>query len=146
MFAGWIAFLLFTAGLRAEPLAAGVSLGRILAVAGSAQEAKPASGKKTKNSHADDFLLKGTVFNEQGFSFAGAELRVRRAGEKKFHWETRTDRRGEFAVRVLRGTEYELTVRARGYQDQARTINAKEGAGEEDLVFRLQPATGGKSK
>lgn len=146
MFAGWMAFLLFAAGLRAEPLAAGVSLGRILAVAGSAQEAKPPSGKKTRSSHANDFLLKGTVFNERGLSFPGAELRVRRAGEKKFFWEARTDRRGEFAVRVPRGTEYELAVRARGYQDQARAIDAKWGAGAEDLVFRLQPATGGKSK
>src|SRR5439155_20069818 len=38
--------------------------------------------KKKKHSHADDFLIRGTVFTPVGLSFPGAELRIRRASER----------------------------------------------------------------
>lgn len=102
-----------------------------------------AQGKK--GAHEEDFLLFGTVFTEQGFALPGAEIRVRRAGERKGRWEARSDRRGEFAVRVPRGAEYEISVSAKGYQGQTRKIDAKTG-NRQDLVFRVQPASGGKPK
>jgi hypothetical protein len=108
-----------------------------------AAAAAEAQGKK--GAHEEDFLLFGTVFTEQGFALPGAEVRVRRAGERKTHWEARSDRRGEFAVRVPRGAEYEMSVSAKGYQEQTRKIDAKAG-NHEDLVFRMQPASGGKPK
>ena len=101
------------------------------------------SGQDNKASRRKDFLLFGTVFTEQGFVLPGAEIRVRRAGERKARWEARSDHRGEFAVRVPQGAEYEKSVRAAGYQEQTQKIAAKAGNGA-DLVFRLSPAPGGR--
>src|SRR5690349_12096870 len=50
--------------------------------------------------HSNDFLVRGTVFTEEGLTLPGAELRIRRSSEKKFRWETETNSRGNFAVRV----------------------------------------------
>jgi hypothetical protein len=100
-------------------------------------------GKK-KSSHAHDFLIHGTVFNDRALSFSGVELRIRVAGEKKYRWETYTNSRGEFAVRVGQGADYEMLVRVKGFADQMRTVNAKNGGDEETVVFLMQPLTGGK--
>ena len=100
-------------------------------------------GKK-KYSHANDFLIRGTVFNEKALSFPGVQLRIRLAGEKKFRWESFTNSRGEFAVRVPQGANYEMVVRAKGFAEQTRTIEAKTGGNEESMVFRMQPAAGDK--
>jgi hypothetical protein len=35
-------------------------------------------------------------------------------------------------------------VRAKGFAEQTRTIDAKTGANEGNIVFRMQPAAGGK--
>jgi len=91
------------------------------------------------------FLLFGTVFTEKGLALPGAEIAIRRAGEKKVRWRAISDRRGEFAVRVPGGAEYELTVTAKGYQDQTRKTNGRAGD-REDMVFRMQPAAGEKEK
>jgi hypothetical protein len=100
-------------------------------------------GKK-KYSHANDFLVRGTVFNEKALSFPGVELRFRREGQKKYKWETVTNSRGEFAVRVPQGSNYEILVHVKGFTDQTRTIDAKSGGNEETVVFRMAPMTGGK--
>ena len=99
---------------------------------------------QTKYSHANDFLIHGTIFTDKALSFPGVELRIRRVGEKKFHWESYTNSRGEFAVRVPQGSNYELVVRAKGFADQTRTVDAKNGMNEENMVFRMQPTAGGK--
>ena len=99
---------------------------------------------QTKYSHANDFLIHGTIFTDKALSFPGVELRIRRVGEKKFHWESYTNSRGEFAVRVPQGSNYELVVRAKGFAEQTRTVDAKNGMNEENMVFRMQPAAGGK--
>jgi len=111
------------------------------------QENPSAQSEKTskkKQSHAQDFLIRGTVFNEKALSLSGAELRIRVAGEKKYRWETYTNSRGEFAVRVSQGSEYEMLVHSRGFADQTRTVNAKGGGDEETVVFLMQPLAGGK--
>ncbi len=105
----------------------------------------PAAEQSRKGAHENDFLLFGTVFTEQGLALPGAEVRVRRAGERKVRWEARSDRRGEFAVRVPQGAEYEMSVQARGYQEQTRKIDARSGS-REDLVFRLARVGGEKPK
>lgn len=99
---------------------------------------------KQKYSHANDFLIEGTVFNEKGLSFAGVQLRVRRGGEKKFRWESATGSRGDFAVRVPQGSEYEMVVHAKGFLDQTRMVDAKTGENELRMVFRMEPVAGGK--
>jgi len=94
---------------------------------------------------AKQFLIFGTVFEERGFALSGAEIAVRRAGKKKTRWRQYSDARGEFAVRVPPGAEYELTVKAKGYAEQTRKVDARKGA-REDAVFRMQPAPGGKKR
>jgi hypothetical protein len=101
--------------------------------------------QRRKSAQPDDFLLFGTVFTKQGFALPGAGIRVRRAGERKVRWEARSDRRGEFAVRVPRGAEYEMSVSAAGYREQTRRVDARTGI-REDFIFRPQPASGGKPK
>ncbi len=105
----------------------------------------PAAKPGKKHSHAMDFLLRGTVFNEKALSLAGAELRIRKSSEKKFRWETRTNSRGEFAVRVPQGAEYELLVRARGFAEQKKSVDARGGAREENVVLRMELAPAGKT-
>jgi hypothetical protein len=107
---------------------------------GSSQAQSTSELVKKKSSHANDFLLRGTVFNEKGLSFPGAELRIRRANEKKFRWETFTNSRGEFAVRVPQGAEYEIVVRSKNFVEQTRPLDTKTGAREQSMVFRLEPA------
>ena len=92
-----------------------------------------------KYSHAEDFLIRGTVFNEKALSFPGVELRFREKGQKKYRWDTYTNSRGEFAVRVPQGTKYEILVHVKGFVDQARTIDAQGGGNEENVVFRMEP-------
>jgi hypothetical protein len=106
--------------------------------------ASPAKPAAKKYSHANDFLIRGTVFTDKGFSFPGARLRVRRNTEKKFRWETYTNSRGDFAIRVPQGSDYEIVVRSKHFNEQTRSVNAKSGAREESMVFRMEPAVGSK--
>lgn len=101
------------------------------------------TGNKKYN-HTNDFLIRGTVFDEKALSFPGVELRIRLAGEKKYRWDSYTNSRGEFALRVPQGANYELAVRVKGFEEQTRTIDAKNGGNEETVVFRMQPIAGGK--
>src|SRR5258707_15642826 len=55
--------------------------------------------KKTSSKHARDFLIKGTVFTQDGLSFAGAQISIRKAGQKSHHWKDVANSRGEFAIR-----------------------------------------------
>jgi hypothetical protein len=107
----------------------------------AASSSKPG---KTRYSHKNDFLIRGTVFNEKALSAPGVQLRIRRTGEKKFHWESYTNSRGEFAVRVPQGSDYEMVIHAKGFAEQTRTIDAKNGGNEERLVFRMELAAGDK--
>ena len=131
----------------------GIVLLLLVALAGvpaRGQESKAPSektdGKKEgqqEKKKPEPYLLAGTVFNEGGFSLPGAEIRVRRAGEKKVREKARSDRRGEFGIRLPAGQEYEVTVEAKGYEPQTRKFAAQLGA-VSNFVFRMQPAPGGK--
>jgi hypothetical protein len=109
-----------------------------------ASAATPSKRDKRKYSHINDFLIRGTVFTDKALSFPGVQLRIRRTGEKKFRWESYTNSRGEFAVRVPQGSDYEMVVHAKGFAKQTRTIDTKSGGNEENMVFRMQPTAGGK--
>jgi hypothetical protein len=102
------------------------------------------SNKHARNSHANDFLIIGTVFTDKAFAFPGVHLRIRRAAEKRFRWETYTNSRGEFAIRIPQGAEYEIVVVAKGFIDQNKTVSAKSGISEDDLVFQMQSAAEAK--
>jgi hypothetical protein len=106
--------------------------------------ATPGKPGKKKYSHLNDFLIRGTVFTDKALSFPGVQLRIRRAGEKKFRWESYTNSRGEFAVRVPQGSDYEMVVHARGFAEQTRSIETKGSGNEASMVFQMQPTAGGK--
>ena len=125
----------------------------IPAISRGGQDAQPPSPSTSssssksagqKHSHANDFLIRGTVFNAQALAFPGAQLRIRRAGEKKFRWQDYSNSRGEFAIRVPQGAQYEMLVRAKGFAEQAKTIDARSGISDTNVVFRMEPLKGGK--
>ncbi|MDP9146054.1 MAG: carboxypeptidase-like regulatory domain-containing protein [Acidobacteriota bacterium] len=106
--------------------------------------ANNSSNHKNKNSHANDLLIRGTVFNEKALSLPGAKLVVRRAGEKKSRGETYSNSRGEFAMRLPQGAHYEIAVEMKGFARQTRAIDAKDGKADEKLIFRMEPVSRGK--
>jgi hypothetical protein len=104
----------------------------------------PEKSQKEKYSHAHDFLILGTVFDPKGYAFAGVELRIRRGKEKKYRWDSYTNSRGEFAVRVPQGSDYEMVSHAKGFEDQTRALDAKTGVSEARIVFHMESAEGAK--
>lgn len=107
--------------------------------AGSLCEPALAAQSSTK-SHARDFLIFTTVFNERGFALYGARVRLRRSEEKKFRWESTSDHQGELAFRVPRDAEYEMTIEARGFKNEMRKIDARQG-NRMDLTIRMESQT-----
>jgi hypothetical protein len=105
----------------------------------------PESSSKKKYSHVHDYLIRGTVFTDTALALPGARLRIRRAGEKKSHWESLTNSRGEFAVRVPQGSDYELSIQAKGFAEETRSFDAKSGISESTLTVQMKKAPGGKS-
>ncbi len=126
------------------PFAASQAPNQEAAPASQPQSSSSANSGKQKYSHANDFLIRGTVFTDKALSFPGVQLRIRRAGEKKFRWEDRTNSRGEFAIRVPQGTQYEMVVDVKGFAYQNRTIDARNGSGENNVVFRMEPVKRGR--
>ena len=104
--------------------------------------------QKNARKHERDYIIRGTVFNDKALALPGAEVRVRRTREKKFRWQTRTNSRGEFAIRVYQGLgqTYEVQVRARGFDQQTRSADSTRGERQENFFLRLQPAAAKASK
>jgi Carboxypeptidase regulatory-like domain len=104
------------------------------------------SSSKRQGSHAHDFLIRGTVFQPNALAFPAVQLRIRRASEKKFRWETYTNSRGEFAVRVPQGLQYEVVIHMKGFADQTRNVDARSGISEDHVVFRMESAAAAKNR
>jgi hypothetical protein len=100
-----------------------------------AQESSSTSKHKSK---IPPFLILGTVFNEHALAFPGVEVKIRRKGEKKFRYDTYTNSRGEFAIRVPDGIEYEVVVREKNYKEQSQAVVANMADVEKRLVFKLE--------
>lgn len=94
--------------------------------------------KKTPSRHEHDFLIKGTVFTQEGLSFAGARIRIRKTGDKSFHWHDEANSRGEFAIRVIQGAQYEVVVDAKGFKQQLRQVDATGSDRIQEVVFRME--------
>lgn len=103
-----------------------------------APAAESSTKKKPSGKHQHDFLIKGTVFTQEGLSFADARIQIRRAGEKSFHWKDEANSRGEFAIRVVQGSKYEVIVSAKGYKDQLKPVDATGSERIEELVFHME--------
>ena len=111
-----------------------------------AQESSSTSKHKSK---IPPFLILGTVFNEHALAFPGLEIKIRRKGEKKFRYDTYTNSRGEFAIRVPDGIEYEVVVREKNYKEQSQGVVANKADVQKRLTFRLEstrPAKAGDPK
>jgi len=104
------------------------------------ESATPPAGKNKH--HLDEFLIRGTVFNDKALSLPGAQLHITRTGDKKHHWDTYTNSRGEFAIRVPPGSDYQVLVQSKGFADAAQQVDAKNGLSEQDMVFRMDLAAG----
>ena len=117
------------------------------ASAKSNPETQP-NGSKKNTKPIPIFLIIGTVFDEHALSFPGVQVRIRRAGETKYQWETYTNTRGEFAVRVPPGYDYEVLVHIKKYKDQTKSVNSKAEV-QQRLSIQLEPVppakTGAKS-
>jgi Carboxypeptidase regulatory-like domain len=96
------------------------------------------SSSKAKKKEIPSFLIIGTVFNEKALSFPGVQVRIRRSGEKKFLYETYTNSRGEFAVRVVPGYDYEVVTHVKKYEDQTRSVDSKVDV-RQQLSIKLEP-------
>jgi len=67
-------------------------------------------------------------------------VRVRLAGQKKFRWETYTNSRGEFAVRVPPGYDYEVVIHEKHCEDQTRSVDSKVDV-QQRLSVQLIPVS-----
>lgn len=105
----------------------------------------PAVASAAQNKKQLGFLIFGTVFSQQGFALAGADIEIKPASAKKAKWKAKSDARGEFAFRVPPDSEYEVRVLAKGFAEQLHKVDARSGL-RADLVIRLQPAAGGNSQ
>jgi hypothetical protein len=114
------------------------------AVGGQTAQDNGASSSKSKSQPIPSFLIIGTVFNENALSFPGVQVRIRVSGEKKFKWQTYTNSRGEFAVRVPPGSEYEVVTHVKKYADQSQNVDAKVDV-QQRLSIKLEPQSQAKA-
>jgi hypothetical protein len=103
--------------------------------AAPAQESSSTSKHKNK---IPPFLILGTVFNEHALAFPGVQVKIRRKGEKKFRYDSYTNSRGEFAIRVPDGIEYEVVIHQKNYQDQSQIVAANMAEVQKRLTFKLE--------
>lgn len=104
----------------------------------------PAPAQDSSNKHhrvLPPFLILGTVFDEKDYAVPGVEVKIRRKGEKKFRYDLYTNSRGEFAVRVPDGIEYEVVVRQKKYKEQSQEVMANMAEVQKRLTFKLVALT-----
>jgi hypothetical protein len=114
-------------------------------VAGNDSLVFASAQKKSKaEQYKESFLLYGNVYTEQGLTLPGADVKVRREDQKKPKWESNSDDRGEFAIRVPSGPKYEITIKAKGFEPLVRMVDTWQKGDRLDLSFKMQRAAGGK--
>jgi Carboxypeptidase regulatory-like domain len=114
-----------------------------------AAPAQESSSTSKHKSRIPPFLILGTVFDEHALAFPGVEVKIRRKGEKKFRYDTYTNSRGEFAIRVPDGIEYEVVIRQKNYKEQSQGVVANMADVQKRLSFKLEsskPAKAGDPK
>jgi hypothetical protein len=142
--AGSLCFCAVTASQQPQQPAPPVSPEQPNAPTQKPQPAGESSTNKKKNS-IPPFVILGTVFDEKAMAFPGVEVQVRLKGDKKFKWNTYTNSRGEFAVRVPEGPDYEVFVHRKHFQDVSQAVSAKGGVIQQQLSIRMEPVSQNKS-
>jgi hypothetical protein len=105
---------------------------------------KPESSSNAKKNKLPPYVIIGTVFNENAISYPDVRVQIRRVNEKKFRWDTYTNLRGEFAIRVPEGQEYQVVVREKSYKEVSLKVNADNGGIQQRLSIRLEKMNGEK--
>lgn len=108
-----------------------------------ATPSQPAAGEdnsKKQLHKIPPFVILGTVFTEKNLAFPGVQVRIRRKGEKKFRFETHTNSRGEFAIRVPDGIEYEVVVTQKKYKELSQEVAANSQDVQKRVTFKMEPA------
>jgi len=91
------------------------------------------------------YLITGTVFMKRCFRFRMQRFAFGGPARRNSGGEAHTNSRGEFAVRVPEGSEYEVRVQVKNFKEQSQTVKADAGSVQQQLSFRLEPATPGKA-
>jgi hypothetical protein len=91
-----------------------------------------------KKPSPDDCIFYVTVFTEKGARLPDVSFVAHLAGKAKPRWDGYSDGRGEFAVRVSYQGDYEIDVKAKGYDVQTKKVAAEVGQ-KLDVVFNLAP-------
>lgn len=86
----------------------------------------------------NDCVFRVTVFTEKGARLPEATYVAHPAGKKKPHWDGYSDSRGDFAFRVSFQGDYEIEVKAKGYEAQTKKVASEVGE-KLDIVFNLVP-------
>jgi hypothetical protein len=84
----------------------------------------------------DDCIFYATVFTNEGRLLVGAEIHAHPTGKKRPDYVAWSDRRGEFAVRVPHGGDYDIQVKADKFITQVRTAHAETG--QQNMVFHME--------
>jgi hypothetical protein len=103
----------------------------------TAQQNESVSKGKNKKG-IPGYVIIGTVFNEKALAYPNVRVQIRRENEKKYRWETYTNSRGEFAVRVPEGQAYEVFVKEKKYKEVSVKANANAGEIQDRLSIRLE--------
>ena len=86
-------------------------------------------------------LVSGSVFDDRGYAFPGADATIEpeaQPSNKTKPIEAVSDARGEFVVRVPPGPmHYSATVHAKGYQSQRKTVSVEDQERVE-VTFQLE--------
>jgi hypothetical protein len=106
------------------------------APAPSTQRGESTSSGKKKT--LPGYVILGTVFNEKALACPNARVQIRREAEKKYRWEAYTNSRGEFAVRVPEGQDYEVVVKEKQYKEVSVKVAAHAGEIQDRLSIRLE--------
>jgi hypothetical protein len=114
---------------------AGVTL---VACRTNAAETSPNGLAAQRKPSPDDCVFRVTVFDDKGARLPNAEFTAHPTDKKKPHWDGYSDVRGDFAFRVSDQGDYEIEVKAKGYEPQTKKVTS-EGGEKLDIVFNLVP-------
>jgi hypothetical protein len=80
--------------------------------------AAPANATPSDNKHEKPYaLIFGTIWGPDDHPLYGVKVKLRRADQKKAHWELYSDHNGEFAQRVPAGqADYLVQADPKGYK------------------------------
>ncbi|MBS1853673.1 MAG: carboxypeptidase regulatory-like domain-containing protein [Acidobacteria bacterium] len=92
-------------------------LASIVPAMGASPQGTGGSQKAAKRQEKPYALIFGTVWSPANRPLYGVHLKLRRADQKKPHWELYSDHAGEFAFRVPAGkAEYYVQADLKGYK------------------------------